>query len=217
MLKDYYKILELSPQASTVDIRKSFRKLAMRYHPDKHPEDQVAAAHFREIQEAYETLMDPNRRDLYLQERWYAQSMGRKMRDRAPLTTQTILQDIIALEKHLSIQDPFRTDQVGMESYLNFLLNEDAMAVLKQENNQPSLLSIRDLLLRCSKHFDLNRSLSFAEKIRELFPKGDSAQVPIDQFLKKKKQGEQMEKWKVPVFLLVTLLICLLIYFSARR
>jgi hypothetical protein len=90
------------------------------------------------------------------------------------------------------------------------------MAVLKQENNQPSLLSIRDLLLRCSKHFDLNRSLSFSEKIRELFPKGDSAQVPIDQFLKKKRHAEQLEKWKVPVFLLVTLLICLLIYFSAR-
>jgi molecular chaperone DnaJ len=216
MLKDYFKILELGPQASTLDIRKNFRKLAMRYHPDKHPEDQVAAAHFREIQEAYETLMDPNRRDLYLQERWYAQSMGRKMRDRAPLTTHTILQEIIALEKHLSSQDPFRTDQAGMESYLNFLLNDDAMAVLKQENNQPLLLNIRDLLLRCGRHFNLDRSLPFAEKILDLFPENPSAQVPIDQFLKSKKRAEQLEKWKVPVFLMVTLLICLLIYFSAR-
>lgn len=216
MLKDYYKILELSPQASTGDIRKNFRKLAMLYHPDKHPEDLVAAAHFREIQEAYETLMDPARRDLYLQERWYSQSMGRKMRDRAPLTTHTILQDIIALEKHLSGQDPFRTDQAGMESYLHFLLSEDAITVLKQENNLPSLLTIRDLLLRCAKHFNMERSLALSEKIRELFPDDPTAQAPINQFLEVKRRGEQMDKWKVPVFLLVTILICLLIYFSAR-
>jgi molecular chaperone DnaJ len=217
MLKDYYKILELSPQASAIDIRRNFRKLAMRYHPDKHPEDLVAAAHFREIQEAYETLMDPERRDLYLQERWYSQSMGRKMRERAPLTTHTILQDIIALDKHLAGQDPFRTDQTGIESYLHFLLSEEAISMLTLENNRPSLFNIRDLLLRCSRHFNMESSLALSEKIRALFPEDRSAQEPIDQFLEAKKHGEQLEIWKVPVFLVVTLLLCMLIYFSARR
>jgi hypothetical protein len=62
----------------------------------------------------------------------------------------------------------------------------------------------------------MERSLALSEKIRELFPEDLNAQVPIDQFLETKKRGEQMDKWKVPVFLLVTILICLLIYFSAR-
>ncbi|MGL6267902.1 MAG: DnaJ domain-containing protein, partial [Chitinophagaceae bacterium] len=59
MLKDYYRVLEVSPQSTPVEIKKSFRRLAMLYHPDKHDEDKIASAQYREIQEAYDTLTDP--------------------------------------------------------------------------------------------------------------------------------------------------------------
>ncbi len=78
-LKDYYTILELSPSASAGEIKKAYRRLAHQYHPDKKNNDPYAAAQFATIKEAYETLSNPSRKDHYLQQRWYAQSIGKKL------------------------------------------------------------------------------------------------------------------------------------------
>ena len=52
--KDYYELLEVSREASGEEIKKSYRRLAMKYHPDRNPGDQEAELHFKEINEAYE-------------------------------------------------------------------------------------------------------------------------------------------------------------------
>ena len=62
---DFYIILGVERGASPGDLKRAFRRLARRYHPDINPGDQRAAAHFREISEAYETLIDPERRRRY--------------------------------------------------------------------------------------------------------------------------------------------------------
>ena len=49
-LKDYYKILEVEPLASPQEIKKSFRRLALKYHPDKNAGNQLAEAQFKEVQ-----------------------------------------------------------------------------------------------------------------------------------------------------------------------
>lgn len=63
--KDYYKILGVEKEASDNDIKKAYRKLAIVHHPDKNPDDQDAAARFKEIGEAYETLSDSEKRARY--------------------------------------------------------------------------------------------------------------------------------------------------------
>ncbi len=64
-MKDYYKILELPEDASEETIRKAYRRLALRYHPDRNPGDQQAEDRFKEIAEAYGVLMDPQKRSQY--------------------------------------------------------------------------------------------------------------------------------------------------------
>ena len=56
--KDYYKILEVDKNATQNDIKKSFRNLAKKYHPDLNPDDKKAQEKFKEINEAYEVLGD---------------------------------------------------------------------------------------------------------------------------------------------------------------
>lgn len=63
--KDYYKILGVDKKASQEEISKAFKKLARKYHPDLNPNDAKAEAKFKEINEAYEVLKDPEKRRRY--------------------------------------------------------------------------------------------------------------------------------------------------------
>lgn len=63
--KDYYNILGVGRNASQDEIKKKYRKLAAKYHPDKNPDDPEAEKKFKELGEAYEVLKDPEKRKLY--------------------------------------------------------------------------------------------------------------------------------------------------------
>lgn len=63
--KDYYAILGVSKKASAEEIKRSFRKLARKYHPDVNPNNKKAEAKFKEVSEAYEVLGDADKRKKY--------------------------------------------------------------------------------------------------------------------------------------------------------
>ena len=63
--RDYYEILGAQRDASNDDLKSSYRKLALKYHPDRNPGDKAAEEKFKEAAEAYEVLRDPEKRGLY--------------------------------------------------------------------------------------------------------------------------------------------------------
>jgi len=62
---DFYEMLGVSSDTDEKGLKSAFRKLAMKYHPDRNPGDDAAEAKFKELNEAYETLKDPQKRAAY--------------------------------------------------------------------------------------------------------------------------------------------------------
>jgi len=216
MLKDYYRILEVSPQSTPMEIKKSFRRLAMLYHPDKHEEDKIASAQYREIQEAYDTLTDPYKKEAYLQQRWYEQSMGRKLKGSAPLTSSTILRDALSLEKYISTLDPFRIDKEGLLQYTQKLLSDDAIEILLTENEQGIISNITGILLQSGKVFTLVQAEKLTLLLDKINKKNSAESFAIQQYLALKTKESNRDRWKIPVILIVTILLCLLIYLAGK-
>src|ERR1700724_2899676 len=73
--KDYYGLLGVKKTASTDDIRKAFRKLARKYHPDVNPNDKKSEEKFKEISEANDVLSDPKKRKIYDQLGFYSDNI----------------------------------------------------------------------------------------------------------------------------------------------
>src|SRR3954471_4739270 len=63
--RDYYEILEVQKTSSGEEIKRSYRKLAVKYHPDKNPGDHAAEEKFKELGEAYDVLIDADKRAAY--------------------------------------------------------------------------------------------------------------------------------------------------------
>ncbi|MEY3433424.1 MAG: hypothetical protein RL131_1360, partial [Bacteroidota bacterium] len=118
-VKDYYKVLQIPVGSDSTTIKKAFRKLALEYHPDKKGESQEAEAYFREIQEAYETLSDPYKKETYLFKRWLNQVHD--VNQDKPTTAEEFISQLIKTEKLLSGLDVHRVDRYVWFDFLQNL------------------------------------------------------------------------------------------------
>src|SRR5437016_13971784 len=73
--QDFYELLGVSRDAKADEIRKSYRKLARKYHPDLNPGDKSAEDRFKKVQEAYDVLSDSKKRQVYDQHGFYSDNI----------------------------------------------------------------------------------------------------------------------------------------------
>lgn len=214
-IKDYYSILELKPSASFDEIKKSYRRLAHLYHPDKKENDAYAAAKFTEIKEAYETLTNPDRKNLYLQQRWYAQSMGRKKAD-ILVTPETLLKRMLELDRYLYTLDIHRMDKEGMYEYLVYILSDeniDKLIAFKEVSVNEEIVR---LALAHSQLVPFTSLTDFSQRLTKIDNTGQFRQQ-IDGIIRHRKQGQRWDQWKTWIILLIVLVFCIGIYFLTKN
>ncbi|MBL1220547.1 J domain-containing protein [Chryseobacterium sp. L7] len=120
-MKDYYYFLGISQDASEEDIKKAYRKLSLKYHPDKNDNDDFFAGRFREIQEAYEILSDAGRRRTYDQN---LESHQKSFRYNIPPGIKTFTANKIHAKKGEEIIINWQTNNADVVKILPFGLEK---------------------------------------------------------------------------------------------
>ncbi len=214
-LKDYYSTLKLEPSATLVEIKKAYRKLAQQYHPDKNNNDPYAAAQFSEIKEAYEVLTNPAKKEYYLQQRWYDQSIGKRKKQEV-ITPVTILLQSLELERYVSSLDVFRMDKEGLKQYILGLLPDSTIEQLKKftepETNREIIKTILKSMAPLPKLY-INDILIQLHKLSD----NDVLSIrKLENFSTKTAKRTRREKYSLILIIAVTFILCLLIYLAGR-
>jgi curved DNA-binding protein CbpA len=212
-IKDYYSILQTEPSAGMQEIKQAYRRLAKEYHPDKNPGNAYAAAQFAEIKEAYEVLTNPAKKEYYLQQRWYNQSIGKKKKQ-AVITPVTVLQQSLELDRYVSALDVFRMDKTGLKEYIVDLLSDETIRQLHAFDQPETNRQITDAVLRSAKPLPHLYIKDIADRLYKLGGNDEIAKQAIDRFVKKETKKYRREKYSLLVIIILTLLICLTIWLA---
>lgn len=214
-LKDYYGILEVEPSATIVEIKKAYRRLAQQYHPDKNNNDAYSTARFSEIKEAYEVLTDPARKDHYLQQRWYNQSIG-KRKTQTIITPVAVLKQALELERYVATLDVFRMDKQGLKEYILGLLPDDAIEKLKPFGEPATCREIITVILKAMHPLPKNHTGEIIVQLQKLAGDDEASIQQINYFVQKTASRNRREKYSLIIIIVLTALLCLVIYLAGH-
>ena len=210
MLKDHYRTLGLSPQASAEEVRRSYRRLAMEWHPDKKGEN----PRYIEIREAYETLSDPVRRESYLRCMRDEEAMGRRFHRSGRITIPSLVQKALQLEREVSAQDPFRIDGESLLNSIDELLDAHSVDLLMEDGDPPLRLQLTETLLRCGRPLTIRQSERLVGFLERMGGDDEACRRRRAEHLRQKRRESAWESWRIPVILIATVVLCLLIFLT---
>ncbi|HTE22890.1 J domain-containing protein [Flavitalea sp.] len=213
-LKDYYKILNVPPTAGTDEIRKAFRNLALKYHPDRNNGDRYTEAMFREVQEAYETLSDKKCREEYNYKRWYTRSLGKQFREQA-ITPVQIQAEAGKLANYVASVNNFQVDYDILSNRIRSVLSTQNIEILLQFNEVVINEKIIGLLLRSCDPLPARYVEPICLLMAKIAGTNNSLLTEIRDYSQERFSREYWQKRKGWLVLLCTILICWLMYIYA--
>lgn len=207
VLKDYYKTLELLPSATLEEVKKAYRALAFKYHPDTNPDDVFAHNHFLEIQEAYGVLSHEHKRRKYDEERWL-NGMANRAKEQVVITPAWILTEVQKLQKHMATVDTYRMSHSALYDYVLLLLEDGHMAILKKDSDyNPAIVQS---ILNSTRHLKHQYMQPIADRVALLVPADNSLLTAIYKQAQRSHLMALWEKYMPLLIVVVALLLCLL-------
>jgi molecular chaperone DnaJ len=215
-LKDYYQILGVAPAASAEEIKKAYRALAFKYHPDQNPDNAFAEAQFKEIQEAYATLSNKTKKQNYDEERWLS-GMSTRAKDKQAITPEWILHECRKLSKHMMHIDTYRMSHRSLGMYIGMLLSDAHMAVLEKEGTVEIKEEIIKEILVATRNLQYQYLTNITERLEILAHKDSALSSFIDDSKKERKKADSWDKY-MPLFVVaIVVLLCVVMYVYGRR
>lgn len=212
-MKDYYYFLGIPQNASPEDIKKAYRKLSLKYHPDKNENDDFFADRFREIREAYETLMDTERKRMYDQN---LSSQQRNVKSNLPPKIKNFSASKIRALKGEEITVYWNTYDADLVKIVPFGLekpNGERTIRIKEFDSQGNfqiLLHATNTVL----HKTVVQGITISERSEtDLQPEESNLQKPKESLGKSQKKETKLSGMvSVIIFLVLLVLIAWLIF-----
>ena len=213
-MKDYYYFLGIKPNASTEDIKKAYRKLSLKYHPDKNENDEFFAERFREIKEAYETLIDEDSRKIYNQR---FGNFGRSLKSMLPPKIRNFHADKVRAQKGDEVTVHWQTYDADLVKILPFGLEKphgERKFRIKEFDSQVKF----QFILHATNTL-LNKTVVQGITISEVNSEKSVSQkeeVTSQNFSTKKEKHREEISRKWLIFLILLILVFVVFYFSER-
>lgn len=202
--KNYYQILQVSPNSTADAIKKAYRKLALQYHPDITQGDAALTEKFALIKEAYEGLMNPVKRKQF-HEAFYFSTYQQ------PVTKiEEIDEQANQLKQFVQNSDIFRIDYLLVATHLEKLLSTTNIDIIVQSNNNVQKAKIEDSILIIAHALNYEHLLPFEASIIHNFK---TIAADFTTLLKQKKRSMLWDKYAFIVALIATILFCVVIAF----
>lgn len=206
--KDYYEILQVFPGSTTEEIKRSYRKLALRFHPDRNHGSEQFSAQFKELALAYEVLSNPGSRKEYDLENGFNNPESRK-----EITPVGIMKDAGRLRNYVFNTSMFSVDQQALMAQYHSILSGRNIALLRQfDQASINRRVISDLL--DSTRFLPYRSLNEVMPALLQLADGDLPTIrSIEHYIQERKSNYLWDRFLPYLVVLITLFLCVLMYF----
>ena len=211
-LKDYYSILEVPPTASLLVIKKAYRKLAHKYHPDKNGGNKLYEQKFKEISEAYRVLSDNKRRNDYNYSKFGFAHSAHKA-NTTYNSVKFVLLTAKKLRNHVATSDPDRINLIAVFKQVNELLNYITVKALEENASQAELNEFVRHIMFASKYFPYLRLNTIVPVLVKLAKTDNDLLLEIMKFDRKVRKASLWNEYKILVVLVMVMLFCFLIYF----
>jgi hypothetical protein len=210
--KDYYRILGVRPDATKEEIKRSYRKLALKYHPDRNPGDELSAEAFREVAEAYEVLSDPVKRKDYHSKHYFAYTYTSA---EAPATPEMVLKRARDLAHVVQKADPYRINRDALLFQLDQLLSAEHATLIE---TQPIAYqdALVDAILAVAKPLPYTEVLTICALLLRLARENDPLEQKIRQFMIQQRRSDKWSRYKVVAAVIAAVLLCLVIFWISR-
>lgn len=207
--KNYYKILNVDYTATTVEIKKAYRKLAHLHHPDK-ARNETAKAKFDEIKEAYEVLVDPVKRKQY-----NLTFDNFSFKKEMYLTPYQVLQKAEAMHGKLERQDPHRLNLDRIEFEILELLSEKNINTLQSTQEKDIVSKIVEELLQIAKPLTASQFKNISKELKKITTAEDEER--INAALQFHKWQSRWSTYKIVVASIAGILLCIIIYLVSNK
>lgn len=210
-MKDYYSILNIKPDASVFAIKQSYRKLAMKYHPDRNAGDTLSASVFSEIAEAYSVLSDPLARKDYNNKRYFTAISEYAKPEK---TIDDLLNKAVELKNTIAYADSFRFNRDALEYSIRQLFPSKISALLQtDEHKQKQFLEI---VISCCRMLTSHQTKNLMQLMIPLFKQHDWMLHQLQTIVKEQIKKERWDRYKIALALITALILCFLIFLITK-
>ena len=214
-IPDHYRTLGVAPQASLQEIKRAYRALAHTYHPDKNPDDRLAAARFLQVKEAYIVLADERRRRLYDEERYFAGLSARK--EPQAISSSWILNEARKLQGHMQRVDSDRMNHGALHDYLLLLLSDAHLAVLRQDDGRSVHKELIQLTLDSIRKLRKDYYAAIIQRLNLVVAEDPELTALLATAYRGRMRAAAHERYLPLLVILITLILCLCMYLFGRQ